>query len=86
MAMRLDAYVSHQCVNCREALETADQARAIPHLTVAVINLDDAGKIAPSNVIAEPTYLLDDRVVSLGNPDRESFLVERARRAKERMR
>jgi len=32
-----------------------------------------------------PTYLLDGRVVSLGNPDRQNFLDELARRNKEKI-
>ncbi len=81
--MRLEVYVSNHCVNCREALETAERARTIPNLTVAVVNLDDPGTTAPTTVIAVPTYLLDGRVVSLGNPYRDKFLADLERRARE---
>lgn len=74
--MRLDIYVASHCVGCQEALRIAELARDIAGLDVAVINLDHAtpARPVPANVIAVPTYLLDGRVVSLGNPYREEFL------------
>jgi|SRR5689334_19056347 len=74
--MRLEIYVASHCVGCQEALRIADLARGIAGLDVAVINLDHAtpARPVPANVVAVPTYLLDGRVVSLGNPYREEFL------------
>jgi len=74
--MRLNIYIANHCFNCQQALDIAEQARKIAHLEVAVINLDDANQAVPSKVVAVPTYLLDGRIVSLGNPDREAFLGE----------
>lgn len=45
-------------------------------LDVRVIDLGDPGAVRPSAVFAVPTYLLDGRVLCLGNPF-EGWLVER---------
>lgn len=72
--MRLEIYIANHCTGCQEALRIAEQARAVPDLEVAVIDVDRATDPIPSKVVAVPTYLLDGRVVSLGNPDRLAFL------------
>src|SRR5437870_1552060 len=72
--MRLEIYVAHECSNCEEALLIAERARGIAGLEVAVIDLDEPGRNVPLGVVAVPTYLLNGRVVSLGNPAREEFL------------
>jgi predicted thioredoxin/glutaredoxin len=72
--MRLEIYVGHHCLNCEEALLIAEQARAIEGIEVVVIDLDQSGQSAPPRVIAVPTYVLDGKVVSLGNPARDTFL------------
>lgn len=72
--MHLDIYVTDQCTNCGEALLMAGRARTIAGLRVAIINLDQPGSSIPPHVVAVPTYMLDGKVVSLGNPEREEFL------------
>ena len=72
--MHLNIYVTSQCANCGEALLIAERARTIAGLKVTVINLDQPGQSIPPRVVAVPTYLLNGRVVSLGNPEREEFL------------
>jgi hypothetical protein len=72
--MRLEIYVVDQCDPCRQALLIAEEAKRIPGLEVAVITLDETTPAPPPNVNAVPTYLLDGRVVSLGNPAQEAFL------------
>jgi hypothetical protein len=72
--MHLDIYVTNHCTNCREALLIAERARTIAGLKVAVINLDQPGQRIPPRVVAAPTYVLDGKVVSLGNPERVTFL------------
>ncbi|HET8851413.1 MAG TPA: thioredoxin family protein [Ktedonobacteraceae bacterium] len=72
--MQLNIYVTSQCANCGEALLIAERARTIAGLKVAVIHLDQPGQSIPPRVVAVPTYLLNGRVVSLGNPEREEFL------------
>jgi predicted thioredoxin/glutaredoxin len=72
--MHLDIYFTNQCANCGEALLLAERARTIAGLKVTVINLDQPGQSIPPRVFAVPTYLLNGKVVSLGNPERDKFL------------
>ena len=74
--MRLEIYVASICDNCEEALRIADLARDIDGIDVAVIDLDHTDQPAPQHVVAVPTYLLDGRIVSLGNPYRDEFLAQ----------
>jgi hypothetical protein len=74
--LRLEIYVSSECSNCQEALLIAEQARGIAGLEVDVVHIDDPDCLVPPSVFAVPTYILDGRVVSMGNPAREAFLAE----------
>jgi alkyl hydroperoxide reductase subunit AhpF len=68
-APRLEVYVSSQCLNCDEAVRLAEEAAArYPSVVVRVVDLDLVGSPPPDPVVAVPTYLLNGRVVSLGNP------------------
>jgi len=68
-AHRLEVYVSSQCLNCDEAVRLAEEAAArYPCVIVRVVDLDQEGSPPPEPVVAVPTYVLDGRVVSLGNP------------------
>jgi thiol-disulfide isomerase/thioredoxin len=65
----LQVYVSSECLNCDEALSLAEEAAArYPDVVVRVIDLDLNGSPPPDPVVAVPTYVLNGRVVSLGNP------------------
>ncbi len=72
--MSLEIYITNQCANCGEALLIAEHARSIAGLEVTVIDLDLPGQSVPPHVVAVPTYVLNGRIVSLGNPEREAFL------------
>ena len=72
--MGLDIYVADHCSNCGEALRLAAVARQIPGAEVRVINLNTTTEPVPSRVVAVPTFVLDGRVVSLGNPYPEELL------------
>ena len=67
----LEIFVLPVCEGCRAAEMLADRVRAaaLPGVDVRVIDLSepDAGK--PAGVFAVPTYVLDGRVLSKGNPD-----------------
>jgi alkyl hydroperoxide reductase subunit AhpF len=69
-APRLEVYVSSECLNCEEAVQLAEEAATrYPKVVVRVIDLDQLnGSPPPDPVVAVPTYLLNGRVVSLGNP------------------
>jgi hypothetical protein len=74
VAARLDVYVSRHCANCAEARLLADEAAAAyPAVSVRVIDLDASDGPAPEYVVAAPTYVLNGRVISLGNPYREEL-------------
>ncbi len=70
----LEIYVGQHCWNCEEALQIAEQARQIPGIDVQVIDLDQAGIVPPPRIFAVPTYVINGKIVSLGNPAREAFL------------
>lgn len=74
--MHLQIFVGKHCANCAEAFRIAELARSIDGLDVDVIDLDEPGQHAPVNVVAVPTYVLDGRVVSLGNPYPDVFLTQ----------
>ena len=67
---RLEVYVSSECPNCGEAVRLAEEVAArYPTVVVRVIDLDELdGNPPPDPVVAVPTYVLNGRVVSLGNP------------------
>lgn len=71
----LEVYVSSHCPNCEDARKLADEAAArFPRMRVRVIDLDGRpGSRMPEGVVAVPTYLLDGRVIALGNPYPEEF-------------
>ncbi|MCA1674240.1 MAG: thioredoxin family protein [Actinobacteria bacterium] len=72
----LRIYVAPGCVGCRTALNLAEAVRQDrPDHPVEVIDLaDQPGDPLPPGVIGTPTYLLDDEVISLGNPDLAELL------------
>ena len=65
----VDIYVSQYCANCAYAAEIATLIRRdFPAVAVRLIDLASLQAAAPDNVFATPTYLLDGRLWSLGNP------------------
>ena len=65
----LKVFVVEDCSICHEALTIATKiARAYPAVTVEIIDIEDAHAIIPEAVFAAPTYMLNDQIVSLGNP------------------
>lgn len=67
----LEIYIAPSCFGCDRARQLAAEIRGwrLPHVTVQLRDLADPDTDRPDSVFAVPTYLLDDRVVSLGNPD-----------------
>ena len=62
-------YITDHCANCDYAREVARLIRTeYPYVTVAVVDLADPQETVPDAVFATPTYLLDGRLWSLGNP------------------
>lgn len=70
---RLEVYVSSHCGGCGEAVRLAREAAArFPGVDVRLVDLDDGGTM-PQVVVAVPTYVMDGRVVWLGNPAPEDL-------------
>lgn len=56
------------CPTCAESLALARAvAERFPDVEVSLVDLDTGGT-APEPVVAVPTYLLDGKVLWLGNP------------------
>lgn len=69
----LEVFVEADCSRCQRALRLAEDVDdRYPELSVRVIDINEpAGQ--RDDVFAVPTFILDGRVVSLGNP-KQSFL------------
>lgn len=66
--MELKVFVTTDCWTCHESRKiAADVAEQFPHLHVEVVELDEGGE-RPTAVFAVPTYTLNGKVISLGNP------------------
>lgn len=72
--MRLEIYLADHCENCQEALRLAELAATVPGVELRVVDLDDSTAEVPRAVVAAPTYILDGRVISLGNPYPDELL------------
>lgn len=77
-AQHLAIYIATHCEICQYALEVADEIRrAYPQVDVQVVDINQTTEAVPESVFATPTYLLNGRVWSLGNPSitkvREAF-------------
>ncbi|GIK37819.1 MAG: hypothetical protein BroJett011_16520 [Chloroflexota bacterium] len=65
----LKIFVTEHCSGCVEARRiAAEVAQDYPHLEVEIIDLDTPGVSVPEAVFATPTYVLNNRIVSLGTP------------------
>jgi hypothetical protein len=76
----LEIYVAPDCFGCETACTLAGMVRALdwPDLEVRLLDLSSPGVTRPATVFAVPTYVLDGRVISLGNPEREWLLAQLA--------
>ena len=69
---KLDVYVAEDCWACEETRRiVADIAPQFPQVEIELRDLNDARR--HSKVFATPTYVLNDRVIYLGNPTREEL-------------
>ena len=72
----LEIYVAPDCFGCESARILAGSVRALrcPDLEVRLLDLSEPDVIRPPAVFAVPTYILDGRVISLGNPEQDWLL------------
>jgi hypothetical protein len=65
----LKIFITEHCQGCSEAHRIAAWiAQDYPHLKVEIIDLNAPDASVPEAVFATPTYMLNNRIVSLGNP------------------
>ena len=70
--VKLQVYIIDDCWACEESRRiVAEIAPQFPDVTVELLDLTLVEQ--PDNVFAVPTYVLDGRVISLGNPDRQAL-------------
>jgi len=69
MELTLRIFVTQDCPNCTETYTIARQIRQVyPDLVVELVDIADQQVVVPETVFATPTFMLNNRVVSLGNP------------------
>lgn len=68
-AIRVEIYVADHCLSCEYAYEIAGTIEEkFPAVDLRIINLSQTTEPIPDAVFATPTYLLNGRLWSLGNP------------------
>ncbi|WP_219413691.1 hypothetical protein [Pseudonocardia nigra] len=71
----LRVIVAAGCAGCRYARDLVDAVRRLrPRQPVEVIDLADRTAHVPPGVIGTPTFMLGERIVSLGNPALDDLL------------
>ena len=71
----LYVYVSANCAICDRALQiVAEIRRQRPHYPLQLIDLDQPDAVRPAFVFGTPTYMLGERIISLGNPSMSMIL------------
>ena len=71
--IKLDVYITNDCWSCEESERIVlDVSAKIPEVNVEFIDMEKTVN-KPENVFAVPTYLLNGKVISLGNPTREEL-------------
>ena len=71
----LRIFVAEHCSGCKEALDIARSIKQeYPHtFTVEVVDVTRSLADIPESVFATPTYMLNNKIVSLGNPRLEDI-------------
>ena len=69
---KLDVYVAEHCWSCHETRKIVSDLRVqFPRVAISLLDIDP--QEWPEQVFAVPTYLLNGRIISLGNPARETL-------------
>ena len=75
MKLNLRIYVAENCPGCDKARVIASGIEQNhPEIEVELIDITDSRAVVPEAVFATPTYMLDDRIVCLGNPSPEQVM------------
>jgi len=71
----VDIFIAEHCFVCEYSHEVAAFIRGkFPQVSVRMINMADPQSEIPEVVFATPTYLLNGKLWSLGNPSNEEVL------------
>lgn len=71
--LTLQVFIAHDCWSCAESAQIVrDVSQAVPNLIVELLDVEQIAE-KPETVFAVPTYLLNGRIISLGNPTREEL-------------
>lgn len=77
MGSVLDIYIDQDCPGCTQAQELAHYVKnKLPEIEVRIFDLARPNIERPSNVFAVPTYLLNGKRLSLGNPNVDDLLTK----------
>ena len=77
--LKLQIFVTDDCWSCEESRRIAAETQA-RFEDVEVVLVDLLSDERPPSVFAAPTYLLNGRVISLGNPRREELWAQIAQK------
>lgn len=68
----LTVYIADDCWSCAETQRILDDVTPqFPELQLQVVNTENGP--LPDGVFAVPTYVLNGKIISLGNPTREAL-------------
>jgi hypothetical protein len=77
--LKLQIYITNDCWSCEESRRIAVDTQAqFQDVEVTLTELDQ--EESPPNVFAAPTYVLDGKVISLGNPRIEELWAQLAQK------
>ena len=67
--VEIEIYVAEHCMSCDYSYEVAAHIRRnFPQVDVRIIDIAGSAEDIPEAVFATPTYLLNGKLWSLGNP------------------
>ncbi len=70
--VKLQVYINADCWSCDESRRIVEEiAPQFPEVTVEFLDMSET--VYPENVFAVPTFVLNGRVISLGNPYRDDL-------------
>ena len=71
----LKIYITENCPGCDEARSVAAKVkREYPDFLVELIDIAGNQAVVPDTIFATPTFMLNNRIVSLGNPSPEQVM------------
>lgn len=75
MTVQLKIFIEPNCTNCDQAVQLAALVRQqLPQVEVDLIDISRPDAHPPDSVFAVPTFLINGKTLSLGNPDEQRLL------------